>query len=837
MNIFNRRKRTIFLLAGFVSTLILVGFENPIIAQASIEDAMSDLGCNTLKECDLFCDLPENNSSSKCNAYFVFQEQRSELEVVMTFRLDYCMTTEACNTYCETHGDLDCREYYGLQNDLAGLGKHIDRMRKAEQAFLAGGGPNGCNSDESCGLYCTELSAKGYTETAECNSFVLDGYEITYPYPSILNSHIVAAEALKKGVENNIPLPKQCLPGYVQGHLGCSSYCTLDNAAPDCLEYIKKTGLLSSTDIVILDLKNRGETPGECRTLRECNNYCQNWAAIDECLTFAGKYGLIVTSEELVLYRKLAPLIKTDQVPRFGQYGTSRCATVGMCKAVCDLPENYTQCTELAEKLKLAEEEVPPEDQPLVDAIENGEAPGGCKDEVTCRNYCENINNLGECVDFVEKFDLATLEEIQDMRQLVAAQEAGVPLPGDCTTEESCLEYCEAPSHTVECVNFAVAAGYITEDDAAQAKKFAPLIARGETPGECATKDQCEAYCEEGAHIEECLDFAIEHKLFPPEELEIMRKIRPFIEAGTMPGGCKSKPECEAYCENSDHATECIEIGLATGMIKPEEVEMIKKSGGKGPGNCRSREACEAFCIKPENQKECMDFAVKIGLMTQEEAEQAQSAGDMSQCFAEADDKINACFITNLGVDLFEQMKAGKMPYDMAIMEKMRRAKACVQQYSDKAADQLGGLLKALPVANACIATELGPDFLGRLRKMTIPCSQMKGISGKMEACFQKGMSALFEECAAKDCSEVQSCMTNVGKSLTSIAGQPEGGDHPESQKQEMPQVLQDKLNSCGFNFDTKTCLAKATCKEFFSCLNPSENKNLQQGGYGDQQQ
>src|SRR3989344_5171950 len=138
INILNRKNRIIFLLAGFVFVLILVGSETPKTVQASlypsgIEDAMSDLGCTTLKSCDIFCNLDENNSSDKCNAYFVFQDQRSELENFMTYRLDYCLTTEKCNTYCETHGDLDCSEYYGLQNDMAGLGKLINKLKKAEQ--------------------------------------------------------------------------------------------------------------------------------------------------------------------------------------------------------------------------------------------------------------------------------------------------------------------------------------------------------------------------------------------------------------------------------------------------------------------------------------------------------------------------------------------------------------------------------------------------------------------------------------------------------------------------------------------------------------------------------
>ena len=295
MNILmNRKNRVIFLLAGFVFVLILFGFKTPVTAEASVGDAMRDLGCDTLKDCDVFCDLPENNSSDKCSAYFVFQEQRSELENFMTYRLDYCLTTEKCNTYCETRGDLDCRDYYGMQNDIAGLEKFINKMRKAEQAWLGGGGPGGCNSEYSCLLYCA-------THYEECVSFTIGGFEAKYAQPVAFHGLIQSAAALKKGLKDNIALPKACLPDYIGGHVGCFSYCTLDSTEPDCIEYIKKTGLLSPVDAAIFDLKIKGETPGSCSNLGSCSYYCRVRSHVNECLAFAEKYGLIVTPAELVI--------------------------------------------------------------------------------------------------------------------------------------------------------------------------------------------------------------------------------------------------------------------------------------------------------------------------------------------------------------------------------------------------------------------------------------------------------------------------------------------------------------------------------------------------------
>ncbi|MBI2068658.1 MAG: hypothetical protein HYT67_00925 [Candidatus Yanofskybacteria bacterium] len=754
--------------------------------------------------------------------------------------LGNCNNKEECRQMCsDAIGQhwVQC-VYYFPDVDAAVLQKAVEALKAGAAAFARQGGPNGCSTDEECIGYCSNPANQ-----PECQDYYIG------PLWYWTNSNITQTaplwikkiSAIITAMERNIEPPAECRNTYYNDHLSCQSQCG-DSVDADgnpiersegCKKYLAETGFFSQDDFKLeaklKELAKKGETgscSGEDITAEEALRGCFDLTGFSAlcagaqdpvaCFALADKYDL-APEKDIELGKKVAAFLKSGQTP-------GKCGNLRECQNYCSLQANYNECAEFADKLGLEVE--PPEDpdaDDILNAIKKGETPGGCKDEISCRAYCENLDHIQECLAFVEKFNLATSDELKEMRQLAAAKQAGVPFPGNCKTKQGCLKYCEAPSHAVECVAFAEAAGFISGDEAAQARKFAPLIARGETPGKCASKDQCEAYCEEGAHIGECLDFAIKYKLFPPEELEIMKKVQPFMKAGTMPGGCKSKDECEAYCENSDHAIECIDIGLALGVIKPGEVEIIKKSGGKGPGNCRSSEACEAFCSKPENQKECMDFAVKIGLMTQDEADQAQAAGDVRQCFEEADDKITSCFVTNLGVDLFEQMKAGKMPYDIEIIEKIRRAKACVKQYSDQATDVLGDFLKALPAADACVADEFGPDFIGRLRRMAIPCSQMKGIRGKMEACFLKGTNALFEPCAQKECGQVQGCMLEVSKPLMSIAQMVEAGDPAKSQKREFPKSMQDKLLSCGIdpNFDPNTCVNKSTCAEFFSCLNP----------------
>ena len=68
MNILNIKKRNIFLLAGFFFALILVGSPTSATAAtdqeyesiagryyANLKNAMGEIGCNTVQECDDYC--------------------------------------------------------------------------------------------------------------------------------------------------------------------------------------------------------------------------------------------------------------------------------------------------------------------------------------------------------------------------------------------------------------------------------------------------------------------------------------------------------------------------------------------------------------------------------------------------------------------------------------------------------------------------------------------------------------------------------------------------------------------------------------------------------------
>lgn len=294
------------------------------------------------------------------------------------------------------------------------------------------------------------------------------------------------------------------------------------------------------------------------------------------------------------------------------------CRDEAACQQYCDARgdlERARACIAVAKRHNLLPPDELEEAERYVVRLGIAEGPGGCRSENECATYCEDVRRLNECLDFAQKHGLRSQEEIAEGRKIAEVLAQGGVLPGGCRTKNECMAYCEDPSHMKECVAFAEQAGFISAEEAAEAKKIIPLLERGEkTPGNCGRKEACEAYCMEPAHLDECLAFAEKAGLIAPEELADAKKFAPFIKSGQTPGGCKRKAECETYCNDVAHFDECVAFAERAGIISPEEVALAKKFKGKGPGGCTSRESCEEFCRAPANQEACIVFAKEHGL-------------------------------------------------------------------------------------------------------------------------------------------------------------------------------------------------------------------------------
>ena len=140
----------------------------------------------------------------------------------------------------------------------------------------------------------------------------------------------------------------------------------------------------------------------------------------------------------------------------------------------------------------------------------------------------------------------------------------------------------------------------IPQEELQQARKFLQATQQG-GPGGCKGRE-CKNYCEDPTHQEECFNFAKDQGLLRPEDeqkFEAGRKILQVVQANGGPGGCKSEQECQAYCSDPSHGEECIAFGATHGGIPEDQVRQMLKEFTEGthsgPGGFRPPEDFRRF--------------------------------------------------------------------------------------------------------------------------------------------------------------------------------------------------------------------------------------------------
>jgi hypothetical protein len=190
---------------------------------------------------------------------------------------------------------------------------------------------------------------------------------------------------------------------------------------------------------------------------------------------------------------------------------------------------------------------------------------GNCQNEIECRSYCDNSQHAEECFVFAKKYNLITEKETEQAEKKFFGIKRG---PGGCDSGTSCEEYCNNVDHLDECIAFAQESGYYSGNQLAEAKKFQELVKAGKQfPGGCKDRNACEIYCGDPNHMEECLNFAEESGFMPKEEIEEARKFMTLMQKGESPGGCTSKEQCEKYCFEDNHIDECIAFAEKAGVM------------------------------------------------------------------------------------------------------------------------------------------------------------------------------------------------------------------------------------------------------------------------------
>ncbi|MDP2741429.1 MAG: hypothetical protein Q8O66_01935 [bacterium] len=292
------------------------------------------------------------------------------------------------------------------------------------------------------------------------------------------------------------------------------------------------------------------------------------------------------------------------------------CEDKTACRSYCDNPANENACLDFALKNNLMSEEEVSRAKKFLKASDDG--PGGCKNKNECEEYCNSISHIDECISFAEKNNLIPQEELEETKKVQSAIKRGVKPPA-CGNKKQCDVYCDEPEHMEECITFGIEAGFIQGKELEDTQKMLQAVKRGIKPPPCKGKKACDEYCSNPNNMELCMNFAMEAGFMSEEEKVDSQKMLQAIKKGAKPPQCKGKEECDIYCSSEEHFEECFNFAEAAGFMTAEDAKMARKTGGKGPGNCKGKEECEAFCNNPDNQETCFNFAKENGMIPEEE--------------------------------------------------------------------------------------------------------------------------------------------------------------------------------------------------------------------------
>jgi len=426
---------------------------------------------------------------------------------------------------------------------------------------------------------------------------------------------------------------------------------------------------------------------------------------------------------------------------------------------------------------------------------------GNCKNQGECREFCDKKENIRACVSFAERRGMVSAERAARARQFAEAL-AG-QAPGGCASRDECERYCENPAHMEECVAFAEKHNFIGKNALEQARRLIQVLKKGKNlPGGCRDKASCEAYCSNSDHSQECLNFAEAAGILSGEELVQARRIAPLIKAGKSPGGCKTKEECRTYCSAAGHFSECIAFARDAGLINKEEAELAGKTGGKGPGGCASRDECERYCNVPENTETCFNFARERGIISAEKQKEIEAGmGRLRAGLGQMPAEVLNCLKEKLGEGVSAKIQNGTFVPGPAVGEAV---KGCVAGFSDQVQERFGAAIKtATPQIRECLRSGgIDESVLRAIENGDAPRPEAADIMRRcFEAAKQEGATKLRAGLAKMPAQMRQCIESKLGAdTLAKIqAGQnaeisPEQGQVVEQCAQDTAQIIRGQV-------------------------------------------
>lgn len=293
---------------------------------------------------------------------------------------------------------------------------------------------------------------------------------------------------------------------------------------------------------------------------------------------------------------------------------------------------------------------------------------GNCADGPSCKAYCNIVDNQQACEDFAAEYNIGTaVKHKENINDLVTDGGPGNCAAGAKNPESSCRSYCDNQAHIRECVAYGKDHNLLQGEDLAEAEKVIRALDSGaKLPAGCTNKNSCRQICENPRDIgiaRQCFAFAEQAGLLPPGvDRDKAERTFQLIADGKAPfKSIKDFQQCDNPA-NDDILQTCVNFAADNGLMSPEEVRIVKETGGKGPGGCIGKAECDIYC--EGHQDECFQFAGEHNLMRPEDKARMQEGVRMlKQSMENAPLEIKQCLSQNVGDDVLDQVLGGqKMP-------------------------------------------------------------------------------------------------------------------------------------------------------------------------------
>ena len=376
---------------------------------------------------------------------------------------------------------------------------------------------------------------------------------------------------------------------------------------------------------------------------------------------------------------------------------------------------------------------------------------GNCKNQSSCKTFCDDSKNSDACLAFGEEHNLMSSQEVANAKKF---QANGMVGPGGCKGKDKCDAYCSDSAHIDKCITFAEKNGLMSDSELKEAKKVQAAIAKGIKPPACGGKKSCETYCSSSEHMEECMTFSIEAGIMDSKKQEESKRVLAAIKQGIKPPACKGKDECDQYC--STNMEECMTFSLAAGMVPDDQKEQMQKTlnvlkKGIKPPACQPNspdqsnqteqsspqkqnqpsqsgqglQACDQYCADSNHVGECVKFSVAMGNMTEQQGQMSIKNGGKGPggCIGKEDcntfcdnlDNQDTCF--NFAKD------NGMIPE-----EDLQKMQAGQQKMKDS-------FSSIPPEVLDCITSSLGADVVEKMKTGSV-IGRKNGDA--INQCFQK---------------------------------------------------------------------------------------------------